>query len=178
MSVITAAGYVELLKTALLAGGESWERAQRLGELAPEGLSRAVFDCALTKTEVVADEERDAGRRQILNLGHTVGHAIEAATGYERYRHGEAVGLGLLAVLRLSDAPDLRGDVLNLLSQHGLPVRLDASVSVDDVLAAVERDKKRTSEGVRFVLLPKPGEPLQGELVDPDSLRAAVEELQ
>jgi shikimate kinase/3-dehydroquinate synthase len=107
-----------------------------------------------------------------------VGHAIEAATGYERYRHGEAVGLGLLAVLRLSDAPALRGDVLNLLSQHGLPVRLDPSVSIDDVLVAVERDKKRTAEGVRFVLLPKPGEPVPGELVDPDSLRAAVEELQ
>ena len=53
----------------------------------------------------------DAGLRAVLNLGHTVGHAIEAASGYERYRHGEAVGLGLLAALRLSDAPDLRDEV-------------------------------------------------------------------
>ena len=61
-----------------------------------------VLACARTKLGVVARDERDAGRRQVLNLGHTVGHAIETATGYARYRHGEAVGLGLLAALTLS----------------------------------------------------------------------------
>ena len=57
---------------------------------------------------MVAEDERDGGRRQVLNLGHTVGHAIEAATGYARYRHGEAVGIGLLAALRLSGRDALR----------------------------------------------------------------------
>ena len=61
-----------------------------------------VLACARTKLAVVAADERDAGRRQVLNLGHTVGHAIETATGYARYRHGEAVALGLLAALTLS----------------------------------------------------------------------------
>ena len=51
-----------------------------------------IMGCLRTKLAVVAEDERDGGRRQVLNLGHTVGHAIEAATGYERYRHGEAVG--------------------------------------------------------------------------------------
>ena len=61
-----------------------------------------MLGCLRTKLAVVAEDERDDGRRQVLNLGHTVGHAIEAATGYARYRHGEAVGIGLLAALRLS----------------------------------------------------------------------------
>jgi shikimate kinase / 3-dehydroquinate synthase len=113
----------------------------------------------------------------VLNLGHTVGHAIEAASGYHRYRHGEAVGLGLLAALRLSGADELRGEVQTLLGRQGLPVDLDPSIAADDVLAAIERDKKRTPEGVGFVLLSQPGEPRTGQRVDRASLRAAVEEL-
>ncbi len=72
--------------------------------------------CIRTKLEVVAEDERDAGRRAVLNLGHTVGHAIEAAGGYARYRHGEAVGLGLLAALQLSGAGPLRDDVEAMLA--------------------------------------------------------------
>jgi shikimate kinase/3-dehydroquinate synthase len=136
-----------------------------------------IFDCARTKLEVVAADERDTGRRAVLNLGHTMGHAIEAASGYSRYRHGEAIGLGLLAALRLSGADELRAEVLSSLERHGLPTSLDDSVSADDVLAATERDKKMTSRGLEFVLLAVPGEPREGQLVDADSVRGAVEEL-
>ncbi len=83
-----AAGYVEVVKTALIAGGPLWARVRQGGEPDLE----TVIGCARTKLAVVAEDERDGGRRQVLNLGHTVGHAIEAATGYTRYRHGEAVG--------------------------------------------------------------------------------------
>ncbi|HYM55841.1 MAG TPA: bifunctional shikimate kinase/3-dehydroquinate synthase, partial [Solirubrobacteraceae bacterium] len=100
-----AAGWVEVLKTALIAGGSLWEAVAAGGEVD----ERTILACARTKLAVVAADERDAGRRQALNLGHTVGHAIETATGYARYRHGEAVGLGLLAALRLSGREDLRG---------------------------------------------------------------------
>jgi shikimate kinase/3-dehydroquinate synthase len=113
----------------------------------------------------------------VLNLGHTVGHAIEAATGYARYRHGEAVALGLLAALRLSGAGELRDEVATLLSSHGLPTTLDESVEVDAVIEAVGRDKKRTADGVGFVLLAEPGDPRPGQRVEADALRAAVEEL-
>jgi shikimate kinase / 3-dehydroquinate synthase len=172
-----SAGYVEVLKTGLIAGGALWERVRGLDGLDASLLGDVIFDCARTKIDVVAADERDSGRRAVLNLGHTVGHAIEAATGYSRYRHGEAVGLGLLAALRLSDAGELRDEVAALLERHGLPTNLDAGVSVDDVLAAAALDKKRTAEGVGFVLLSRPGEPREGQHVDPDNVRAAVEEL-
>jgi 3-dehydroquinate synthetase/shikimate kinase len=172
-----AAGFVEMLKTALIAGDPLWERVRHLEDLRPATLGEVIFECARTKIAIVADDERDSGRRAVLNLGHTVGHAIEAATGYSRYRHGEAVGLGLLAALRLSGADDLRNEVEGLLASHGLPVSLDPAVPVDEVIEAIGRDKKRTSEGLGFVLLERPGEPRWGESVEPDRVRSAVEEL-
>jgi shikimate kinase / 3-dehydroquinate synthase len=172
-----AAGFVEALKTGLLAGGALWERVREIESLDAADLDDVVFACARYKCEVVAADERDAGLRAVLNLGHTVGHAIESASGYGRYRHGEAIGLGLLAALRLSDAAALREQVEALLVRHGLPVRLDSAVGLDATLEALQRDKKRTAEGVGFVLLPEPGGPRTGELVDPAMVRAAVEEL-
>jgi shikimate kinase/3-dehydroquinate synthase len=167
-----AAGYVEVLKTALIAGGELWERiaaAEPLDE-------RTILACARTKLAIVAEDERDAGRRQALNLGHTVGHALETVTGYERYRHGEAVGLGLLAALRLSGLPELRAQVRELLGAHGLPIRLDGE-DVEQILQATMRDKKRTGAHVPFVLLDAPGDVRTGCRVPTEELRAAVSEL-
>jgi len=172
-----AAGFVELLKTGLLAGGELWERSRALEALDPDDLADLIFACARYKCEVVAADERDGGLRAVLNLGHTVGHAIEAASGYRRYRHGEAIGLGLLAALRLSEASQLRDEVESILRRHGLPIALDPAVDIDQTLDALQRDKKRTAEGVGFVLLAEPGAPRIGELVDPAKVRAAVTEL-
>jgi shikimate kinase / 3-dehydroquinate synthase len=175
------AGFVEVLKTGLLAGGALWERVRLIEELDAAELADVVFACARFKCEVVAADERDGSLRHMLNLGHTVGHAIEAATGYERYRHGDAVGLGLLAALRLSNVPELRDETREILVRHSLPVELDppgdAAAFVDAILAALQRDKKRTAAGVGFVLLSAPGEPRVGQLVDPDRVRGAVEEL-
>jgi 3-dehydroquinate synthetase len=148
-----------------------------LGSLDSAHLAELVFACARYKCKVVAADERDDGLRAVLNLGHTVGHAIEAASGYSRYRHGEAVGLGLLAALRLSEAPELRDEVEAILGRHGLPVALDEQIEVDAVIEALQRDKKRTAGGVGFVLLSEPGQPRVGQLLDPDAVREAVEEL-
>jgi shikimate kinase/3-dehydroquinate synthase len=172
-----AAGFVEALKTGLLAGGCLWERVREIEALDPEELDDVVFACARYKCEVVAADERDAGLRQVLNLGHTVGHALEAAGGYGRYRHGEAIGLGLLAALRLSDAPELRAECEAILARHGLPVRVEPPIDTEEVLEILQRDKKRTAAGVGFVLLSEPGAPLTGQLVDPAKVRDAVEEL-
>jgi 3-dehydroquinate synthase len=172
-----AAGFAEVVKTALIAGGRLWERVRALEEIDPGGIDDVIFACARTKLEIVAADERDSGRRAALNLGHTVGHAIEAASGYQRYRHGEAVGLGLLAALRLSGANELRDEVRDLMDRHHLPTRLDPGIEVEAVIAAAALDKKRTADGVGFVLLERPGKPAIGQQVDPDSVRAAVEEL-
>jgi len=167
-----ASGWVEVLKTALIAGGALWQGVAEDREL--DG--RTVFACARTKLAVVAEDERDAGRRQVLNLGHTVGHAIETATGYARYRHGEAVGLGLLVMLRLSGQDQLRARVRELLLGHGLPVTL-GGVSVDAVVECTGRDKKRLGSHVPFVLLDGPGEARIGCEVAAAEVRAAVNEI-
>jgi shikimate kinase/3-dehydroquinate synthase len=167
-----AAGYAEVVKTALIAGGSLWARV-RQGE-APD--DDVILGCLRTKLAVVAADERDTGRRQVLNLGHTVGHAIEAATGYGRYRHGEAVGIGMLAALRLSGREPLRDEVAGLLGAAGLPTTFEGA-SVDDVLEALARDKKRAGGRVPFVLVEAPGEVTHGHEVPEGALRAAIEEL-
>jgi shikimate kinase/3-dehydroquinate synthase len=168
-----AAGWAEVVKTALIAGGGLWERVRTGADLDPQ----TVLACARVKLRVVDEDERDAGRRQVLNLGHTVAHAIETVTGYGRYRHGEAVALGLLAALRLSDRADLRDEVEGLLASRGLPVKLEGADPAA-VVAATRRDKKRVGEGgVPFVLLHSPGDVRPGCAVEPGALRAAVEEL-
>jgi shikimate kinase / 3-dehydroquinate synthase len=167
-----AAGYAEVVKTALIAGGPLWARV-REGRDADEQI---IVGCLRTKLAVVAEDERDAGRRQVLNLGHTVGHAIEAATGYSRYRHGEAVGIGLLAALRLSGRDALRKEVSTLLAGRGLPLTF-AGATPRDVVELVGRDKKRRGDSVPFVLVQAPGEVTHGHEVAEADLLAAVEEV-
>jgi shikimate kinase/3-dehydroquinate synthase len=167
-----AAGYAEVLKTALIAGGSLWEHVS-----AGEPVAAAtIAGCARTKLRVVAADERDGGARQVLNFGHTVGHAIETATGYARYRHGEAVGLGLLAALRLSGQDALRELAHDLLSRVGLPTRLEGT-DAEAVAAATARDKKRTGEVVPFVLVDAPGRVTPGHVIGTHDLLAAVREL-
>jgi shikimate kinase / 3-dehydroquinate synthase len=177
-----AAGWVEVLKTALIAGGWLWQAVAAGGDVD----ERMILACARTKLAVVAADERDGGRRQVLNLGHTIGHAIETATGYSRYRHGEAVGLGLFAALRLSGQEELREQVRALMLARGLPVAFDASSPqgddfdegwVDAILEAMAKDKKRVGATVPFVLVRAPGEVEFGCAVASGEVRAAVAEL-
>ena len=180
-----AAGGVEVVKTALIAGGWLWETVSAGGATfdADQVDERTILACARTKLAVVAADERDGGVRQVLNLGHTVGHAIETASGYARYRHGEAVGLGLLAALTLSGQPQLREQLRALMLARGLPVTLEndkdeEGVSLDAILGAMAKDKKRTStDTVPFVLVRAPGEVQHGCAVSEAEVRAAVAEL-
>lgn len=168
-----AAGYAEVVKTGIIAGGTLWEQIRSGAVDDPE----VVLGCARVKLDVVARDEKDGGPRQMLNLGHTVGHAIETVTHYERYRHGEAVGLGLLAILRLSGLGDLREEVRELLEAQGLPVTLDPSIDVDAVVAATRSDKKRIGANVPYVVVDAPGQLRWGQELGDAEVRAAVEEL-
>jgi shikimate kinase/3-dehydroquinate synthase len=167
-----SAGYAEVLKTALVAGGALWEN---VAEDAPLD-ERMILDCIRCKLAVVAADERDGGLRQVLNLGHTVGHAIEAATHYARYRHGEAVALGLLVALRLSGQAELREQVRELLAIHGLPTQA-SELEAAAVLAATKLDKKRGPKGVPLVLVEAPGQVRYGAAVDDADLERAVREV-
>lgn len=167
-----AAGKAEVIKTGLIAGGGLWARIA-----AGEPLdSRMIRDCAWTKISIVAGDERDDGGRQLLNLGHTVGHAIETVTGYERFRHGEAVGLGLLTILRCSGAGALRDEVSELLRSAGLPTEAPG-LDVDAVVETTKLDKKRKSGDVPFVLCEAPGDVTYGGSVADSVLHAAVSEI-
>lgn len=174
-----AAGYAEVIKTGLIAGNPLWHRVMEspAGELPGDDL---ILGCARTKLEVVRADEWDHGRRAVLNLGHSVGHAIEAATGYERYRHGEAVGLGLLAALRLSEQtvgldPRVRADVKELLDRWGMPTRIDTAPG--EIIDHLRYDKKRTAEHENWVLLEAPGRPLSHHEVETGLVEAAIGEL-
>ena len=168
-----AAGYAEVVKTALISGGLLWE----LVSVGADVDDSIVLACARAKLAVVGDDERDAGRRQVLNLGHTVAHAIETVTGYARYRHGEAVALGLLAALRLSGADSVREQVRGLFTEAGLPTALAADVDVEAVVNATARDKKRTGDITPFVLLHAPGDVTPGHEVARADLESAIREL-
>ncbi|HEX8122596.1 MAG TPA: bifunctional shikimate kinase/3-dehydroquinate synthase [Solirubrobacteraceae bacterium] len=166
---LRAEGYAEVVKTALIAGGWLWERVASGAEVDED----VIFACARTKVSVVGQDERDGGRRQVLNLGHTVGHALEIVA--KGLHHGAAVGLGLLAALRLSGQDALRAQVAELLAAQGLPTTIDPDV--DAVVEVARRDKKRTGGSIPFVLLAEPGDVSHGHVVGDAALRAAVEEL-
>ena len=177
-------GFAEVVKYGLLEGAAFVERIETWPALpgATDELVELIGDCVDQKVAVVVDDEHDLGRRAILNLGHTVGHGIEAAGGYGGYHHGEAISLGLLAALRLSERAlglDLRWRerTRETLVRHGLPVRLDPSIPIDAVLAAMGRDKKSAAGALNMVLISAPGEPHTRQNPDHDDVVAAIEEL-
>ncbi|MCX6390112.1 MAG: bifunctional shikimate kinase/3-dehydroquinate synthase [Solirubrobacterales bacterium] len=168
-----SSGMAEVIKTALIAGGSLWERVIDGQLLDPD----MVLACARTKIAIVSSDEFDSGMRQLLNLGHTVGHAIETATNYSRLRHGEAVGIGLLAALQLSGAGQLRDSVSQLLLANGLPTSVEG-VDIEAALHAVKSDKKARSDGsVPFVLCSEPGSVTFGNAVDASDLETAMREV-
>ena len=182
-----AAGFAEIVKTALIAGGGLWEEVRGLPPLGavvesdPGTMTRLIEACARTKLSVVAVDERDTGFRAALNLGHTFAHALESATGYGRWRHGDAVGLGLLVALRVSERvtgldPAVRDDVARLLERHGLP-RTFEGPPVADLLDHMARDKKRTGAQRNLVLLRSPGDVAIESEADEAALVEAIEEL-
>jgi 3-dehydroquinate synthase len=123
-------------------------------------LAEIVRRCAAVKADFVAADEREGATRAYLNYGHTVGHAIEALTGYATYRHGEAVALGMVAAARLSErlgiaTTGLADDTVSLLQRLQLPTG-GLELDPEALWTALARDKKARA-GVRFVLCERPG---------------------
>ncbi len=161
------AGLAEVVKTGMAVDRAlfTWleRNADALATGRTDALAEAVRRCVRAKARVVrADErEREGGGRTALNLGHTLGHAIEAALGYRRLLHGEAVAIGLRAVTELSVVeagldPRARDRLDALLDRFALPSRMPP-LSRAAIERAMVRDKKRGHAGVRWVLTPRIG---------------------
>ena len=158
-------GAAEAVKAGLIADPVLAEMLDRRGLEAP--LGEVVRRAVAVKTEVVAGDFREAGRRAVLNFGHTIGHGVEAACGMP---HGLAVAVGMVAAAEVSarrhgfDAQLVRGTLRKL----GLPTQAPP-VDRDRVLTLIARDKKRTEEGLRMVLLKGIGDPVV-EPVGPEEI--------
>lgn len=121
-----------------------------------EHMEQVLYTCCDIKRQVVLADERDTGLRMILNFGHTVGHAFELAGGYEKWTHGQAVAAGMLWAARLGErlglTPAGTDDAIRaVLEQYDLPAYIPCAW--DTMVEAVGLDKKRTGEGISFVLL-------------------------
>ncbi len=179
-----AAGFAEVIKYGLLQGGELFDRIDAWPALPgdPDALAELIVDCVGHKLRVVAEDEQDLGIRASLNLGHTVGHGIEAAGRYSRYLHGEAISLGMLAALRLSEEmlgldPAHRERARGLFARHGLPTALDPALSTSEILGAMGRDKKADATALNMVLIGAPGDVRLRQDPSPERVVAAIEEL-
>ncbi|GAA5443527.1 3-dehydroquinate synthase [Microbulbifer sp. NBRC 101763] len=157
-----SAGIAEVIKYGLICDEPffSWieQNIDALLSRDPQALAYAVDRCCRDKAEVVASDEREAGRRAILNFGHTFGHAIEAVQGYGRWLHGEAVAAGMVMALELSRLQgdvddDLLKRVRSLLAKAQLPQQSPADMTVDHFLQAMQVDKKVVDGKLRLVLL-------------------------
>jgi 3-dehydroquinate synthase len=153
------AAFAEIVKygVAMDAGlaGQLARLKQQLLSRQPEALETVVTRCVELKAQVVAADERETGPRQVLNYGHTVGHAVEAVSRYQA-SHGRAVAQGMRAAVRIAERMGLCDARLvstqeDLLTAFGLPGRLP-QVDPEDVLSAISRDKKSRAGAVRWVL--------------------------
>lgn len=161
-----ASALAEVVKTALIGDPSLLDRLEAEAALVtardPALLTEIVRRCIRVKARIVSLDEREGGLRAVLNLGHTVGHALETLGGYRELTHGEAVSLGLVAALELGQRrgltpPALTRRVVALLERLSLPTAL-AGLDLAGAARLLQRDKKRAGDAVRFVFARAPGE--------------------
>jgi 3-dehydroquinate synthase len=176
------AGLYEVVKYGVIADARLFadvraHRAALFGH-APAELEAIVSASSRIKADVVSRDEREGGLRRILNFGHTVGHALEAATDYRRLRHGEAVAYGMIAAAALgrsrgvtpSDAVDA---ITGIVAELG-PLPPVADLSAGAVIKATKRDKKVVSGTLHFIAATRLGATTEITDVSDKELRAAL----
>lgn len=158
-------GLYEVVKYGIIADAKLFrfleERMEVLLRRDAEALEWVVPRCVAIKAGVVNEDERESGLRKILNFGHTLGHALEAATGYKRFRHGEAIGWGMVAATLLGVALDRTNEpdaarIVQLIARVG-PLPLLTGIKAAQLRAIVAKDKKNRGGQARWVLVPKIG---------------------
>ncbi len=143
-------------------------------------LGRVIRRSCEIKADVVSKDERESGLRAILNYGHTIGHAIETATGYTEYLHGEAIAIGMVAAARLAGVLGLidgrqTEKIEALIRNYGLPTTIPGPVGFDEILSCMQLDKKTVSGTLTFVLPEKIGVVRLEKGVRPEDIRKAVD---
>jgi 3-dehydroquinate synthase len=178
-------GYAEIVKYGLLGDFAFFERLEktcaRVLALEPEALAEAVHRAVAMKAEIVAEDETERGRRALLNLGHTFGHALEAETGFgATLLHGEAVGAGMALAFRFSAALGLCSGqeakrAVAAIAAASLPTTLDEiriePFEADRLIAHMAQDKKAEGGALTFILARAIGEAFVAKGVEPDKLR-------
>ncbi|MFT3791316.1 MAG: 3-dehydroquinate synthase [Rudaea sp.] len=155
------AGFAEVVKYGALGDADffAWleRHAEALLAREPEPLAATIAHCCRQKASIVARDETEQGERALLNLGHTFGHAIETAMGYDGLLHGEAVAVGMVLAARLSashgraPAADTQR-LIALLERFGLPTAFPPGLDADLLLGLMQLDKKNLSDNLRLIL--------------------------
>lgn len=145
-----------------------------------ELFTKMIIKCSEIKAKVVEEDEKEQGRRIILNLGHTLGHALETLTKYNTYSHGEAVSIGILFAVKLSIRLNLLDEkdhqrILALIRSVGLPVNIKEGSDVDKILKTMQFDKKNRAGKNVFVLPKKIGEVVITDKIPHDLLKVELE---
>jgi len=178
-------GMAEVIKTALIGDEVLWKfletHSSAIKQRDPEALLRIVSACCAIKSKVVEADEKEAGYRRVLNLGHTVGHALERLSGY-RIPHGDAVAIGLVVATKLAvKMTKISQDVLTKLEQlcqtWDLPRRIPNDYPADALLAALKTDKKWEAGTLHFILPVRIGEVTDCDRLDMKELKDVMESL-
>jgi 3-dehydroquinate synthase len=144
-------------------------------------LLKLVENCCRIKKSIVEIDEKEQGLRRILNFGHTLGHAIEAASKYT-ISHGEGVALGMIAAARISEKKKYLDTaqfkrIEEIILKAGLPGKIPCDFSADDIISRLAMDKKKKDDIIHFVLLKKIGMPFVNGGIDDKLISDVIEEM-
>jgi shikimate kinase / 3-dehydroquinate synthase len=183
-------GFAEMLKYGATLQIGLWRRLQtmleqgvlgaRMVRKTPDQWTLPIARCVSLKAEVVSEDERDlSGRRALLNFGHTVGHAIEAALGYRGWLHGEAIAAGMVAEAEIGRTlgitpPEVVEELRETIAHAGLPTQLPEGIDADTLLAYMRHDKKRAGDTLSIVLLEAIGNARLVPKIPSEAIREAL----
>lgn len=175
-------GLAEVIKYGIIRDQDFYtylmERREEILSHNTEELIKLIAGCCEIKAEVVSEDEKEQGVRAILNFGHTVGHALELATNYQVYRHGEAVAIGMAAGIHLAHVQGLltkpiKARLLADLVAWGFSIKLPP-ISHDEIIAGVGHDKKTIGSNITFILPSKIGQVEIVDQIEPAQIRLAL----
>lgn len=178
-------GLAEIIKTAIIRDKAVFELLERdktrVVNRDPAIMQDLIGRCCEIKADIVQKDEKEGGLRRILNFGHTLGHALEAASHY-RLTHGEAVAIGMIAAARISCRlghlkDTCRDRIEALIDRYGLPTRVPAELNTTQILAHMATDKKAVGARICFVLIKDIATPFVTEEIPKQSIIDVVEEL-